>query len=123
MELVNQTVSVPREPVKEEFVWRCINEYRNLAASPSLVADFENAIARYNQMRTKQADERNRLRVQEIRSKDHIEGENKILLRIAREKGIDISKLIGDEYKPLKSIVQEERRQKFMEELEENFFN
>lgn len=108
VELVNQTVSVPREPVKEEFVWRCIHEFRNLTASPQLVADFENAINRYNQMRAKQADEKNRLRVQEIKSKDHIEGENKLLLRIAREKGIDINKLIGDEYKPLKTIVKEE---------------
>jgi hypothetical protein len=40
VELVNQTVSVPREPVKEEFVWRCIYEHRNLAANGALVSDF-----------------------------------------------------------------------------------
>ncbi len=46
----------------------------------------------------------------------------KIMLRIAREKGIAIERLVGDEYKPLKEVVNEERRQKFMEELDKNFF-
>ncbi len=49
-------------------------------------------------------------------------GENKIMLRIAREKGIDVAKLVGDEYQPLKDLVNEERRQRFMEELDKNFF-
>jgi hypothetical protein len=44
------------------------------------------------------------------------------LLRIAKEKGIDISKLVGDEYQPLKNIVNEEKRAKFMEDLDKNFF-
>ena len=58
----------------------------------------------------------------ELKSKEHIAAENKILLRIAREKGIDITRLIGDEYKPLKDVVSEERRAKFMEDIEKNFF-
>ncbi len=73
-------------------------------------------------MRAKQAEDKNRLRVQEIKTQEHIAGENKILLRIAREKGIDITKLVGEEYQPLKTIVNDERRQKFMEDLEKNFF-
>ena len=73
-------------------------------------------------MRRKQAEERSRLRVDEIKSKEHMHGENKIMLRIAREKGIDVAKLVGDEYQPLKDLVNEERRQKFMEELDKNFF-
>jgi hypothetical protein len=47
VELVNQTVSVPREPLKDTFVWRQINEYRNLGENPQLKADFENALRRY----------------------------------------------------------------------------
>lgn len=43
-------------------------------------------------------------------------------MRIAREKGIDVTKLIGDEYKPLKHIVEAERREKFMQDIERNFF-
>ena len=58
----------------------------------------------------------------ELKSKEHIAAENKILLRIAREKGINITRLIGDEYKPLKDVVSEERRAKFMEDIEKNFF-
>ncbi len=122
VELVNQTVSVPKEPVTESFVWRQILEYRNLGESPQLKADFENAVRRYSQMRQKQAEEKNRLRVTEIKTQEHIATENKILLRIAREKGIDVTKLIGDEYLPLKEIVSDERRAKFMEDIDKNFF-
>lgn len=61
-------------------------------------------------MRAKQAEEKNRLKVVEIKSSEHVKSENKILLRIAREKGIDVTKLVGDEYQPLKEMVNEERR-------------
>lgn len=73
-------------------------------------------------MRNKQQEERNRLKVAEIKTEDHIATENKILLRIAREKKIDVTRLVGDEYQPLKEIVSEERRLKFLEELDQNFF-
>ena len=42
-------------------------------------------------MRKRQQEEKERLRVVEIKTDDHREGENKIWLRIAKEKGIDIS--------------------------------
>ena len=84
--------------------------------------EFEKAIKRYEQMRRRQEEEKNRLRVVEIKSGEHTRGENKIMLRIAKEKGIDVMKLIGDEYSQLKDMVNEERRQKFMEELDNNFF-
>ena len=58
----------------------------------------------------------------EIKTSEHITNENRILLRIAREKGIDVTRLIGDEYQPLKDIVAQERRAKFMEDIEKNFF-
>ena len=47
----------------------------------------------------------------EVKTKDHVNVENKILLRIAREKRIDVSKLIGDEYQPLKEIANGEKRE------------
>ena len=122
VELVNQTVSVPKEPVSEDFIWRQILEYRNLAKEPQLKGDFENAIKRYQAMRSKQAEERNRLKVVELKTADHITVENRILMRIAKEKGIDIARLVGDEYQPLKEIVSEERRIKFLEDLDKNFF-
>jgi len=115
-------VSVPKEPVKDTFVWRQIFEYRNLGQDPQLKSDFENAVRRYHAMRGKQQDEKQRLKVVELKTAEHMSQENKILLRIAREKGIDVTKLIGDEYRPLKDIVEEERRAKFMEDIERNFF-
>jgi len=122
VELVNQTVSIPKEPLSEQFTWRCINQYRNMCDSTDALRDFENAITRYAAMRAKQADERNRLKVAEIKTAEHIAAENRILLRIARAKGIDVTKLVGDEYQPLKNIVRDEARQKAMEELDKNFF-
>ena len=91
-------MSVPKEPVSEDFIWRQILEYRNLAREKDLKEDFENAIRRYQAMRQKQTEEKNRLKVVEIKTADHITVENKILLRIAREKNIDVARLVGDEY-------------------------
>ncbi len=122
VELVNQTVSVPREPIKEKYLWRQIVEYRNLQGDARLKADFENAIRRYTQMRAKQQEDRQRLKVTEIKSTEHQTQENKILLRIAREKGIDVMRLIGDEYQPLKDQVGRERMEKYMQDIETNFF-
>jgi len=61
VELVNQTVSVPKEPLKDSFVWKQILEYRNLAANQQLKSDFENAIRRYTAMRQKQQEDKARL--------------------------------------------------------------
>ena len=115
-------MSVPKEPVSEDFVWRQILEYRNLAQDAELKANFENAIRRYQAMRNKQTEERARLAVYEVKTTEHALTENKILLRIAREKKIDVTRLVGDEYTPLKEIVSEERRLKFLEDLDKNFF-
>ena len=74
-------------------------------------------------MRTKQQEDRSRLQVHEVKTAEHVLTENKILMRIAREKKIDVTRLVGDEYQPLKEIVSEERRVKFLEDLDKNFFN
>jgi len=39
-------------------------------------------------------------------------------LRIAKERGIDVSTLVGEEYKPLKEVVNEEKKQKFLDTLD-----
>ena len=39
-------------------------------------------------------------------------------MRIAKERGIDVSSLVGEEYKPLKDIVNEEKKQRFLETLD-----
>ncbi len=44
--------------------------------------------------------------------------ECKIWLRIARERGIDVPNLLGEEYKLLKEEVIEENRRKFLEDLD-----
>ena len=117
VELVNQTVSIPKDPIKEEYSWRNIIEYKRIEA-PKQVNEFYEALKRYQNMRKRQQDERERLKVVEIKTEEHREHECKIWLRIAREKGIDISSVIGEEYKPLKDIVNEEKKQKFLDDLD-----
>jgi peptide subunit release factor RF-3 len=50
------------------------------------------------------------LKVVEVKSEEHREHECKIWLRIAKERGIDVTTLVGEEYKPLKEIVNEEKK-------------
>jgi hypothetical protein len=101
-------VSIPHEPVKEHYLWKNIVEFK--AMDPKQIDDFNNAIKRYQSMRKRQHDERERLRVVEIKTEEHKEMESKIWLRIAKEKGIDVSHVVGEEYKPLKDIVNEEKK-------------
>ena len=39
-------------------------------------------------------------------------------MRIAKERGIDVTQLVGEEYKPLKDIVNEEKKQRFLDTLD-----
>ncbi len=43
-------------------------------------------------------------------------------MRIAKARGIDIDKIIGEEYKPLKEVSKGERRQELFDKLD-NFFD
>ena len=43
------------------------------------------------------------------------------MLRMARQRGIDVQKLIGDEYKQVKVDDRDERRQQIMETLDDYF--
>lgn len=72
-------------------------------------------------MKKRQQDEKERLKVIEIKSEEHHEGELRIWQRIAKEKGIDVGNVIGEEYKPLKDMVNEEKKQKFLDNLEKFF--
>jgi hypothetical protein len=55
-------------------------------------------------------------------SEEHRNMENKVWARIAKTRGIDINKLIGEEYKPLKEVAKDEHRQQFLDNLN-NFFD
>lgn len=61
--------------------------------------------------------------MRDIRTEEHSEMECKIWLRIVKEKGIDVSQVIAESYKPLKDIINEEKKQKFLDELDGNFFS
>ena len=43
------------------------------------------------------------------------------MLRMARQRGIDVQKLIGDEYKQVKVDDRDERRNKILETLDDHF--
>lgn len=43
------------------------------------------------------------------------------MLRMARQRGIDVQKLIGDEYKRVKVDDRDERRNKILETLDDHF--
>lgn len=43
------------------------------------------------------------------------------MLRMARARGIDVQKLIGDEYKQIKVDDRDERRQEILETLDDHF--
>ena len=68
------------------------------------------AIKRYKDLRQRQQDEKKRLKVEETKSEEHRQVESKIWMRIAQKRGVDVSKLVGDEYKDLKDIFIEEKR-------------
>ena len=43
------------------------------------------------------------------------------MLRMARQRGVDVQKLIGDEYKQVKVDDRDERRNKILETLDDHF--
>ena len=45
----------------------------------------------------------------------------RIMLRMARQRGVDVQKLIGDEYKQVKVDDRDERRNKILETLDDHF--
>ena len=52
---------------------------------------------------------------------DQFSNQCKIWLRIAKKRGIDVQKLIGDEYKQVKVNDQDEKRHNIMEGLDDFF--
>ena len=54
-------------------------------------------------------------------SKSDLTNQCRIMLRMARQRGIDVQKLIGDEYKQVKVDDRDERRQQIMETLDDYF--
>lgn len=109
VEFVNQTVSVSSEPFSDRYLWRNILEYKEMDFQAK--DDFNTAVNRYKDLKTRQQDEKQRLKVDDIMSEEHRQMENKVWARIAKTRGIDINKLVGEEYRPLKEVVKDEHRQ------------
>ena len=54
-------------------------------------------------------------------SEKQLTNQCRIMLRMARARGIDVQKLIGDEYKQVKVDDRDERRQEILETLDDYF--
>ena len=62
LDMVNQTVSIPSEPVSERYLWRNIIEYAE--PSDADLDAFEGAVAQKQEMREKQADQSTKLKLE-----------------------------------------------------------
>mmetsp|Transcript_30767 Transcript_30767/g.30257 ORF Transcript_30767/g.30257 Transcript_30767/m.30257 type:complete len:114 (+) Transcript_30767:1351-1692(+) len=85
--------------------------------------DFDNALQQYQDFRKNQKDQKSKLKIQNVKSQDHRMGECKIWMRIARERGIKIENLLGDDYNLLKEVHHEEQRKEYLDNLDRTFFS
>lgn len=116
--MVNQTVSIPSEPEKSHFLWRNIIEYKD--PNENQLEKFENAVNQKEKMRQDQQKTKKDLMVQPNElTDDQFKNQCKIWLRIARKRGIDVQKLIGDEYKQVKLDDKDEKRHEIMDGLDD----
>ena len=73
-------------------------------------------------MRKQQAKLNDELKIEKPQISDsQFKNQCRIMLRIARQRGIDVQKLIGDEYKQVKVDDRDERRNKILETLDDHF--
>jgi len=82
---------------------------------------FFEAIEHYKALKERQREFKQKMEIKDIRSEEHKQGETALWTRIVEKKGIDVTNLISEDYKDLKKQVTEEKRHKFLEELEKNF--
>ena len=61
------------------------------------------------------------MQIKEVRTEDFKAAEVDIQLRIVQKLNINVNKIVSEDYKPLKDIVNEEQRLKFLEDLEKTF--
>ena len=88
--MVNETESIPNEPVGQRFMWKNILEY-NLPSEEDM-ASFRQALVQKDTLRAEQADETARLKIVNPQKLDNMEFANqcKLMLRIARSRGIPV---------------------------------
>lgn len=73
-------------------------------------------------MRAQQAKQRADLKIEKPElTTAQVTTQCRIMLRMARQRGIDVQKLIGDEYKQVKVDDRDERRQAILETLDDHF--
>ena len=82
LEMVNQTVSIPSEPVKHTFLWRNIIQYK--IPTESELQSFTQALTQKQEMRTAQQSMSKKLKIEPRVLNEERNGlQNSIMLRIA----------------------------------------
>lgn len=83
---------------------------------------FMVALSAKDEMRANQAKQRDDLTIEKPHVNDAgFTKQCRIMLRMARQRGIDVQKLIGDEYRRVKVDDRDENRRAVMETLDEHF--
>lgn len=119
--MANETESIPTEPKLLRYFQRQINEFRM-----PINAEFEQfrqALVQKDTLRKEQADESARLKVvnpQKL-TDEEVENQCKIMLRIAKARGIAVQSLIGSEYGAIKKIETDKIREQTMETLDDYY--
>lgn len=86
------------------------------------VETFESACGQKQEMRDKQTEQSNKLKLvgPEV-TDDTLTTQCKIMLRIAKSRGINVQKLLGDEYKQIKIDDRNDKRNEVLETLDDYF--
>lgn len=74
------------------------------------VFNFLHAVQNYEELKQQQANFKKSMEVKEIKTEEQKQQETNVQLRIAKKMKMNVNKLIGEEYKPLKQIINEEAR-------------
>lgn len=121
LEMVNQTVSIPSEPVKTQFIWRNIIQFK--IPTEAQLQSFNQALIQKQEMRLSQQTVSKKLKIEpRVLNDERNELQNSIMLRIAQKRGINVQTLLAEEYNQIKIIDRNEQRQKVIEGLDD-FFN
>ena len=120
LEMVNQTVSIPAEPVVSQFLWRKIIQYKPV--SDTDLEAFSKAVEQKHELRESQAEMNQKLTIEpRVLPDDRNTTQNRIWLRIARQRGVDVQRLLGEEYNQIKIDDRDQKRQKVLDSLDAYF--
>jgi len=80
------------------------------------------ALSAKDEMRANQSKQREDLKIEKPQVNDSgFTNQCRIMLRMARQRGVDVQKLIGDEYRRVKVDDRDENRRNVLETLDEHF--